>query len=798
MKPTSSQNASAFLPERTEIDPVCHMQVAIDKAQFKCNQVGNTYYFCSAGCLSEFNNSTQKYLPDQDGNFVQIPRQQDSIAEQSTFYAGDPNRKSMADTKFTCPMHPEIVQEGPGSCPICGMDLEPVDVSLDDAHADELKRPIVKLAVATVLTLPLLVVAMGEMVGLRLFAELPGHTERLIQLALSAPVVVWVGGDFFKRGLESVRNRSLNMFTLVALGVGIAFTYSLFVTVFPGLVPDGGIGHDGVHVYFEAAAVIVTLVQFGQVLEAAARRRTGSAVRSLLSLAPKTARQVQSDGSEEDILISNVQVGDNLRVRPGDKIPVDGIVRDGNSTVDESMLTGEPLPVSKRLNDSVIGGTINQNGSFIFEAKRVGNETLLAQIVQMVSTAQRSRAPIQKLADSVAAYFVPIVLVVAAMTFAAWWLFGPASSSSFAMLTAIAVLIIACPCALGLATPMSVMVATGKGATAGILVKDAQTLQSLEKADTVVVDKTGTLTEGRPKLVDVIAENRSAQELLILVASVERNSEHPLAQSILRAAEEQSLTLSRSVEFEAVSGKGARAQVGDHVIVVGNAAMMIDLKIDVQASMPDVQQRQRGGETVMFVAVNREYAGYLAVADPIKASARQAVDLLRGRGIDVVMLTGDNHNTAEAVARKLGIDRVIAEVFPADKAAAVKKLQDEGRTVAMAGDGINDAPALAQADVGIAMGNGTEIAMQSAGIVLVKGELSGIAKAFNLSKAMMSNIRQNLFLAFAYNVVSIPLAAGVLYPHFGLLLNPMIASAAMALSSVSVIANALRLNSTRI
>jgi len=798
MKPTLSQSTRAFFPERTEIDPVCHMQVAVDKAQFKCDHAGNTYYFCNAVCLSKFNNSPRRYLPVEEANPVQIPRQQASLAEQPTFRADEQIRESMADAKFTCPMHSEIVQKGPGSCPICGMDLEPVDVSLDGTDADELKRPIVKLAVATALTLPLLVVAMGDMVGWRLFAELPGHTARLIELALSAPVVVWIGGDFFKRGLESVKNRSLNMFTLVALGVGIAFTYSLFVTLFPGSVPNGGIGHDGVHVYFEAAAVIVTLVQLGQVLESAARRRTGGAVRSLLSLAPKTARKVQSDGSEEDIPTSEVQVGDKLRVRPGEKIPVDGIVRDGNGTVDESMLTGEPLPVSKRLNDTVTSGTINQNGSFIFEAQRVGNETLLAQIVLMVSAAQRSRAPIQKLADSVAAYFVPVVLVVAAMTFAAWWLFGPASSSSLAILTAIAVLIIACPCALGLATPMSVMVATGKGATAGILVKDAQTLQSLEKVDTVVIDKTGTLTEGRPRLIDVVADNRSEQELLILVASVERNSEHPLAQSILRAAEEQALTLRSSVEFEAVSGKGALAQVGDDVVVVGNAAMMMDLKIDVQALMPDVQQRQRGGETVMFVAVNRDYAGYLSVADPIKARARQAVDLLHGRGIDVVMLTGDNRETAEAVAQKLGIDRVIAEVLPADKAAAVKNLQDEGRTVAMVGDGINDAPALAQANVGIAMGNGTEIAMQSAGIVLVKGELSGIAKAFNLSKAMMLNIRQNLFLAFAYNVISIPLAAGVLYPHFGLLLNPMIASAAMALSSVSVIANALRLNSARI
>ena len=781
-------------PPRTQLDPVCHMTVPIETARYKKNVGTATYYFCSEHCLRKFEASPE--------TFLQASAQSLGVSCCNTKAPSVvPHQPSVnvAEIDFTCPMHPEIVQKGPGSCPKCGMDLEPIDVTLDHDSNVELRAMYKKLAVGAVFTLPLLFIAMGDMVGIRLMAQLPDGITKYIQFALASPVVLFVGWDFFKRGLDSVRNRSLNMFSLIALGVGIAYAYSALVTLFPAIFPSTSAAHVGAPVYFEAAAVIVSLVQLGQVLELAARSQTGSAVRALLSLAPKTAKRVNADGSEQDVDLSEVVVGNKLRVRPGEKIPVDGIVTSGTGTVDESMLTGEALPVQKSQGDTVIGGTINQNGSFILEAQRVGSNTLLAQIVQMVSSAQRSRAPIQKLADVVAGYFVPAVLVLAAVTFLVWLIYGPQPSYSFAILSAIAVLIIACPCALGLATPMSVMVATGKGATAGILIKDAQTLQELEHADRLIVDKTGTLTEGRPRLLDVVAmNNQTSDEILQLAASVERNSEHPLAESIVAAAKEKGLSLSSTEQFESMTGKGIVASTSGKRIAVGNASLMSDLGADVSFFLPDVRQRQESGQTVMYVAINKVLAGYLCVADPIKVGAREAIESLNARGIQVTMLTGDDRRTAEAVAKQLGISEVFAELLPSDKANTVKRLQSEGHKVAMAGDGINDAPALAQANVGIAMGNGTEIAMHSAGIVLVKGDLTGIAKAHNLSRAMMKNIRQNLFLAFAYNVLALPLAAGVLYPHFGILLNPMVASAAMALSSVSVIANALRLNTAKL
>jgi P-type Cu+ transporter len=789
MTNTINYQGTAFYPRKTDIDPVCHMQVQVDTSKFRSSIEGRSFHFCSAQCKAKFDTAPHTYIersPDPEPEHSCCS--QDSNPRKSKERADKPGQ-----AEFTCPMHPEIVQLGPGSCPICGMDLEPLIVSLDDSHSD-LTQMNIKLGVATLLTVPLLVLAMGEMIGIRIASAIPEQASRWIQLALSAPVVLWVGADFFRRGFDSLRHRSLNMFTLIALGVGIAFAYSLFVTLFPTAMPSDG-QHANSHIYFEAAAVIIALVQLGQVLEAAARHKTGNAVRSLLSLAPKSAHHITDDGQEEEVLLANVVVGNNLRVRPGEKVPVDGDIIEGYGVVDESMLTGEPVPVSKKAGDAVIGGTINQNGSFIFKANRVGSETLLAQIVEMVSAAQRSRAPIQKLADVVAAYFVPVVLVVAAITFAVWSLVGP--SPSFAVLTAIAVLIIACPCALGLATPMSVMVAVGKGATGGVLVKDAQTLQILEQVNTLVIDKTGTLTQGRPEVVDVVALKGSRDALLQIAASLENNSEHPLAQSIVRAARKENLQLFSTSDFESSSGKGARARVGKDSVAIGNPAMMTEIALKAN-SLPSIERHQELGQAVVFVAINNDLAGYICIADPVKDTARAAIDALRARGIDIVMLTGDNQRTARAVADQLGLNEVLADVLPADKGQAVIRLQEQGRIVAMAGDGINDAPALAQANVGIAMGNGTEIAMQSAGIVLVKGDLSGIVKAMNLSKAMMRNIRQNLFLAFAYNVLAIPLAAGALYPQFGLLLNPMVASAAMALSSVSVIANALRLNSAKL
>lgn len=698
-------------------------------------------------------------------------------------------------TQYTCPMHPKIVSDEPGSCPICGMALEPVIVSAeeDTSELDDMTR---RFWVSTVLTLPLFVYAMGEMIpGQPLEHLLPVAWRQWPQLALAAPVVLWGGWPFFVRGWHSVRSLNLNMFTLIALGVGVAFVYSLVATAIPGIFPDAFRNHAGeVALYYEAAAVITTLVLLGQVLELKARSRTSGAIRALLELAPPNARRITDDGKEEEVSLDDLAPGDRLRVKPGEKVPVDGKVTEGHSSVDESMISGEPIPVEKTAGDDVVGGTVNGTGSLIMEVTQVGDDTLLSQIVRMVAEAQRSRAPIQKLVDLVAAWFVPAVVVTAIVTFVVWSIWGPEPAMAYAIVNAVAVLIIACPCALGLATPMSIMVGTGKGAQHGILIKNAEALETFEKVDTVVVDKTGTLTEGRPELVMIEAAGEYGEEsLLALVASVEKASEHPLAQAIVAAAEKRSLSVTSATGFESVTGEGASARVGDRVVAIGNGKFMHRLNAADKSLAEAAEKHRAEGETVMFVAVDNKAAGIIGVADPIKESTPRAIKMLHDAGLKVVMLTGDSKGTANAVARRIGIDEVHADVSPEDKNRVVQELQANGAIVAMAGDGINDAPALAQANVGIAMGTGTDVAMESAGVTLVRGDLLGVAKARELSQQTMSNIRQNLFFAFAYNTAGIPIAAGVLYPVFGLLLSPMIAAAAMSLSSVSVIGNALRL-----
>jgi Cu+-exporting ATPase len=703
--------------------------------------------------------------------------------------------------EYTCPMHPEIVRDEPGSCPICGMALEPRTITVGEEENAELVDMSRRFWVSLLLTVPVFLIAMAEVIpGLEGVGGVSKRSLIFIQLILATPVVLWGGWPFFVRGWQSVVNRSLNMFTLIGLGVFVAYAYSMVAALLPAIFPDSFRDQAGnVAVYFEAAAVIVTLVLLGQVLELRARSQTGAAIKALLGLAPKTARRVNADGSEEDVPLDQVEVGDSLRVRPGEKVPVDGVVLDGTTSVDEAMITGEPLPVAKRAGDTVIGATINRTGSVVIRAEKVGADTLLSQIVQMVAEAQRSRAPIQKLADVVAGYFVPAVIAVSALTFIVWALWGPDPRMAFALINAVAVLIIACPCALGLATPMSIMVATGKGATVGVLFKNAEAIEVMRKVDTLVVDKTGTLTEGRPRLQEVQATGSLDQdELLRVVASVERASEHPLAEAIVEGAIERGLELEKATEFESVTGKGAVGRVGGHVVAIGNRALLEELDIDPGALVESAEALRAEGQTAMFVAVDGAPAGLVSVADPVKASTPKAIDALHKEDLRIVMLTGDSHTTAEAVARRLGIDDVIAEVLPDEKAEAVRKLQAEGAIVAMAGDGINDAPALAQAQVGIAMGTGTDVAMESAGITLVKGDLLGIVRARRLSRATMANIRQNLFFAFAYNSIGVPIAAGVLYPFFGLLLSPMIAAAAMSFSSVSVIVNALRLRRVEI
>ncbi|WP_299232407.1 heavy metal translocating P-type ATPase [uncultured Halomonas sp.] len=753
-------------------DPVCGMTVDPHQTEHRASHAGKTWYFCSARCRQKFEGDPDTYLQGDDS----------------------PAEPAPPGTIYTCPMHPEIRQEGPGDCPICGMALEPETVTADSGPSEELKDMTRRFWIGLVLALPVLVLEMGGHVfGLdRLVAP---QVSNWIQLLLATPVVVWAGAPFFVRGWRSIVRRSLNMFTLIAIGTGAALIYSLLATIVPGIFPETFRQADGsVAVYFEAAAVIVVLVLLGQVLELRAREKTSGAIRALLDLAPATARRLDDDGQEEEVSLDQVQVGDRLRVRPGDKVPLDGEVLEGRSNIDESMVTGEPLAVRKEAGDGVIGGSINGQGSFIMRADKVGRDTMLSQIVQMVASAQRSRAPIQGLADRVAGVFVPAVILVAVVAFIAWSLWGPAPPMAFGLIAAVSVLIIACPCALGLATPMSIMVGVGRGAQAGVLIRDAEALERLEKVDTVVVDKTGTLTEGKPRVTELRpAEGIDKQELLRLAAGVERGSEHPLAQAIVERAKEDGVEPTEATEFDSPNGKGVVGNVDGRRVALGNRLLMESESVAL-AEQEDEAERLRGdGATVIFAAVDGRLAGLLAIADPVKETTEAAIRALQADGIRIVMLTGDNRTSAEAVARRLGIDEVEAEVLPEDKGRVVQRLRDEGRVVVMAGDGVNDAPALATADVGIAMGTGTDVAIESAGVTLLRGDLTGIVEAHRLSRATMRNIRQNLFFAFVYNAAGVPIAAGILYPFTGLLLSPIIAAAAMSLSSVSVIANALRL-----
>ena len=780
VQPKKSE-AGARMPT---IDPVCGMTVDRQKAAASFDYQGRTYFFCCAGCREKFKAEPKRYLNAAAAAPIGIQRVH-------------PKPFAIArGSEYTCPMHPEIVRDAPGSCPICGMALEPRTVSLEAEKNPELDDMTRRFWVGVALSIPLLAIAMSEM--------LPGNPiERIasmraivwIQFALATPVVLWGGWPFFVRAWQSIVNRSLNMFTLIGLGVTVAYGYSLIATVLPQIFPASFRERTGnVPIYFEAAAVITTLVLLGQVLELKARSATSTALKALLGLAPKTARRIAADGSEHDVLLDQVQAGDHLRVRPGEKVPVDGVVIEGTSSIDESMVTGESIPVQKHAGDATIGATLNGTGSFVMRAERVGSETLLSQIVQMVAEAQRSRAPIQKLADVVSGYFVPIVIVSAIVTFVLWAMVGPDPRMAYAMINAVAVLIIACPCALGLATPMSIMVATGKGAQAGVLFKNAEAIEVLRQIDTLVVDKTGTLTEGKPKLVSITPLNGfDERELLRLSASLERASEHPLAAAIVAGANDRGIELTKTESFESLTGKGVKGKIDGRSVSLGNRALLDDLQIDAGAFPDQAEGSRADGQTVMFAIVDGKPAGLLGVADPIKQSTPEAIRELHANEIRIVMLTGDSRTTAQAVANKLNIDEVVAEILPNQKAEVVKRFQSEGRKVAMAGDGINDAPALAQAEVGIAMGTGTDVAMQSAGVTLVKGDLRGIVRAIKLSRATMRNIKQNLFWAFVYNSIGVPIAAGVLYPFFGLLLSPMIAAAAMSFSSVSVIGNALRL-----
>jgi len=766
---------------QTHRDPVCGMMVEEGKEAGKHSHQGHEYYFCSKGCLKKFEDDPLTYLDDH----------------------GQSEERSAKGPKgaiYTCPMHPEIEQVGPGSCPKCGMALEPKEVSLEEEDTTELDDMTRRFWIATALTLPVFLVVMAEHIPGVTFHEVFHAPWRFwAELLLTTPVVLWCGWPILKLGLASFRTMNPNMFTLIMIGTSVAYLYSVVATLAPGLFPASFQDEHGrVGVYFEAAAVIMTLVLLGQVMELRARSQTSSALKGLLQLAPKTARRVREDGNEEDIEVAHVEAGMILRVRPGEKIPLDGAITEGRSTIDESMVTGEPMPVEKSNGDKVTGGTVNQKGSFLMEAERVGSDTLLAQIVRMVSEAQRTRAPIQRVADQVASYFVPAVLAISVITFIIWAIFGPAPALAFALINAVAVLIIACPCALGLATPMSIMVGTGRGAQAGVLVKNAEALETMEKVTTVVVDKTGTLTHGKPKVTAIEVDGIEEDELLRLVASIERASEHPLGAAIVAAAEGRELSLSEADDFDSITGKGIVGMVEGQRVLAGNRRLMEQHHIELGSLTNQAEERRAEGETVLFVAVEGKASGIVAIADPIKESTPEAIKSLHELGLKVVMLTGDSEATARAVARKLGIDEVKADVLPEDKNAAIKELQERGETVAMAGDGINDAPALAQAHVGIAMGTGTDVAMESAGITLVRGDLRGIVAAIALSRATMKNIRQNLFFAFAYNILGVPIAAGVLYPFFGLLLSPMIAAAAMTFSSVSVIGNALRLRRARL
>ncbi|MEP7122412.1 MAG: heavy metal translocating P-type ATPase [Byssovorax sp.] len=764
-------------------DPVCGMSVSPETAKHRLEHGGETYFFCGARCVEKFRADPDRYV--HPAAAAQAPP--------------TPSPPAAAGALYTCPMHPEIVQKGPGACPICGMALEPQVATLDEAPNDELASMVRRFWISVPLSVVVLVLGMSDVIPGMPVQHLLGRWLAWIELALSTPVVVWCGWPFFERGWASIRSRHLNMFTLISVGTGAAFGYSVIATIAPGLFPPTFRHGDAVPVYFEAASVITTLVLLGQVLELRARSQTSSALKALLGLAPKTARRLGDAGREEDVPLASVQAGDRLRVRPGEKVPVDGIVLEGTSAIDESMITGEPIPVEKVIGDRVVGGTVNGTGSLIMRAEKVGGDTLLARIVQMVADAQRTRAPIQRLADVVAGYFVPAVIAASVATFLAWAWIGPEPRFAHALVNAVAVLIIACPCALGLATPMSIMVGTGRGAGAGILIKNAEVLETLEKVDTLVFDKTGTLTEGKPRLTSVAtAGELSADEILRLAASLERGSEHPLASAIVAGAEARGLALSAAEGFRSITGKGVTGTVTGHKVALGNARLFEELGIAPGDLAARAETLRLEGQTVMLVAVDGAAAGLLGVADPIRESTAEAIGLLRAEGLRLIMLTGDSRTTAEAVAKTLGLDQVEAEVLPDQKAAVIARLQAEGRIVAMAGDGINDAPALALAQVGIAMGTGADVAMESAGLTLVKGDLRAIVRARRLSRATMRNIRQNLFFAFLYNVLGVPVAAGVLYPIVGLLLSPMIASAAMTVSSVCVIGNALRLRRARL
>ena len=801
------------------VDPVCGMTIEPKSAAGSYEYKGQTYYFCSSHCLKKFQEDPERFIKEpinittSEVVAIQPKRLSPTVytcpmhPEVKHEGPGSCPKCGMAlepiavsgpkeKIEYTCPMHPQIVRDAPGNCPICGMALEPRTVTLAEEENHELKDMRRRFWVSATLTLPALLIGMSDLIpGAPLQRVIPPTVSAWVQLLVASPVILWGGWPFFVRLWQSIVNRSPNMFTLIGLGVGVSYGYSLVATVFPDFFPHSFRGHGGsVPVYYEVAAAITTLVLLGQVLELKARSQTSAAIKALLGLAPKTARRIASDDTEQDIPLDQVQVGDKLRVRPGEKIPVDGVVVEGNSSVDESMVTGEPIPVEKQAGDNVIGATVNATGSFIMKAERVGAETLLSQIVQMVAQAQRSRAPIQKLADRVSAYFVPAVIVVAIVTFIVWATVGPEPQLTYALVNAVAVLIIACPCALGLATPMSIMVAMGKGAQTGVLFKNAEAIELLREVNTLVVDKTGTLTEGKPKLVTVTpSPGVNERELLRFAASLERASEHPLAAAIVAGAVERGIEIVNATSFESITGKGVKGNIEGHEISLGNSALMEELRIELGEMAAQAEKFRADGQTVMFVTLDGKMAGLVGVADPIKESTPEAIRQLHEDGIRVVMLTGDSHTTANAVAARLKIDEVVAEVLPNQKAEMVKRYQLQHHKVAMAGDGINDAPALAQADVGIAMGTGTDVAIASADVTLVKGDLRGIVRARRLSRATMGNIKQNLFFAFIYNALGVPVAAGVLYPFFGLLLNPMIAAVAMSFSSVSVIGNALRL-----
>ncbi len=806
-------------------DPVCGMSVDPSTSKRKVSHAGHDYYFCSDHCKAKFEADPDTYATAKDpvcgmnvdrgaathiqkheGNsyyFCSERCEQKFVADPAQYLGDTPTPEPMPEgTIYTCPMHPEIQQEGPGTCPICGMALEPMGVPTGDEGPNpelvDFKR---RFWLGAIFTLPLLILSMGPFVGLGFIREMIGERLTLwIELALGTPVILWAGWPFFVRGVQSVVTGNLNMFTLIGLGTGAAYLFSVVAVLAPGIFPDGFRDPEGhVGVYFEAGAVIVTLVLLGQVMELGARERTGAAIKALLDLAAKTARVIRDDGREEEIPLEDVVVGDRLRVRPGDKIPVDGTVQEGRSSVDESMISGEPVPVEKVGGDKLTGATINGTGSLIMTAERVGKDTMLSQIVEMVANAQRSRAPIQKLADAVAGKFVPAVMLIAVLAFIAWAIWGPSPALSYALIAAVSVLIIACPCALGLATPMSIMTSTGRGAQAGVLIKNAEALERFAKVDILIVDKTGTLTVGKPKLVDVLPNGGNSEgDVLRLAASLERGSEHPLAEAIVSGAVDRGIALQTASDFEAVTGKGVKGSIEGKRVALGNLKLLNDMGLDSGALTGVADARRDRGETVMFVVLEDAIAGILSVADPVKRTTPEALDALHEEGLMVIMATGDNVRTGRAVAARLGIDDIRADVLPEDKARIIRELQEKGHRVAMAGDGVNDAPALAQADVGIAMGTGADVAIESAGITLVKGDLTGIVRARRLARATMRNIKQNLFFALIYNAAGVPIAAGVLYPWFGILISPMFAAAAMSLSSVSVISNSLRLKSIRL